>query len=138
MKLTFLCSKCRNWLSKNQAEIPERCDVAYRWAAVKFEEGDLESALNSIGTVFEMSEMMLNSEHFCNSYASDWLHASSQALMKILKQMARVDDSIYIHHKTQVLLREASIKIRVNEQKTELSSVVASSNRRKTHLRMVH
>jgi len=138
MKLTFLCSKCRSWFKQNQEEIPERCDATYRWAASQFESGDIESALHSIGTVFEMSELMIKADHFCRSFSSDWLVASSKALIKVLNEMGQFNDSNYIRHKTQKLLNEAKNRAEMTSFESKLSNMVTDITKSESYLRVVH
>jgi len=138
MKLNFLCSDCRSWLIQNPSEIPMRCHSGYKWADVQYRDGELDNALRGIGASFEMSEIMLRSDDFCNSYASDWLVATSEMLVRVLGEMGRIEDSIYIHRKTSVLLSEAGDEIEMKRLLPKLARIARDAHGGKNYLRVVH
>ena len=138
MKLNFLCSDCRSWLTKNPTEIPKRCLGTYEWAGSQFQAGDLDKALNGIGSAFEMSEIMLESNKICDSFASDWLVATSEELVRVLSELNRLEDSIFIHRKTSVLLAEAGDSNELERLRPKLARIARVVHGSNNYLRVVH
>jgi hypothetical protein len=138
MKLTFLCSDCRRWLTKNPTEIPKRCLGSYEWAGTQFQAGDLDKALNGIGTAFEMSEIMLKSDEICDFVASDWLVATSEELVRVLSELGRLEDSINIHRRTSVLLAEAGDNNQLERLRPKLERIARVAHGSNNYLRVVH
>lgn len=138
MKLNFLCTSCYSWLTQNPSEIPSRCHSAYKLAADQYRIGHLDSALQSIGGSFAMSEIMLGSSYFPNSYASDWLVATSEVLVRVLSQMGRVEDSVYIYRKTNSLLSKQVDEEGMARLMPKLERIKRGAFGANNYLRVVH
>ena len=138
MKLTFLCSDCRCWLIRNPSELPTGCSSRYEWAGSKQQAGDLGSALIGIGAAFEMSEIMLGSDEFCNSFASEWLVATSSVLMHVLSDMGSVDDSVYIYHKTVAILSKIGDEVDMKRLMPKLAKSARDARWKDNYARVLH
>lgn len=138
MKLNFLCSDCRSWLQQNPSEIPVRCHGGYKWAINRYNTGDLDNALSGVGAVFDMAEIMLGSDNICNSFASDWLVSASEVLVRVLRELDRVEDSIYIHRKTSALLGQVDDDVEMKKIMPKLARIARDAYGSKNYLRVVH
>ena len=138
MKLTFLCTNCRNWFESNPSEVPSRCHGSYMWGLSEYREGKLDKALQGVGSSFEMSEIMLRSDSLCNSYASDWLVETSKTLVRILNELGRTEDSVEIHRKTSVLISESNDNEDIKRLTPTLARIARDAYGSKDYLSLVH
>lgn len=138
MTLNFLCSDCRSWLTQNPSEIPPRCHSGYQWANAQYRSDDLDDALNSIGSAFEMAEIMHKANCFPREFSSDWLVATSELLVRVLREMGRPEDSKAIHCKTTFLLSDAGNESEVARLTPKLARIARDAYGSQNYLRVVH
>lgn len=138
MSLTFLCSKCRSWLQQHQPQLPERCEYSYKWGIEKYRSGDFKNALNGIGSAYEMAEMMLKSPNFQNDFACKSLISISEVLIKVLDDLNRIDDTLFIQKKTDALLSHVNKGINYQELNPELAKFLKQGNTQRNHLSFVN
>lgn len=136
--LNFLCSDYRRWLTQNPSQIVMRCHNGYKLATAQYRDRELEHALRGIGRAFEMSEIMLKSDSFCSSYSSNWLVATSVLLVRVLSEMGRVEDSINIHIKTDLLLTEAGDEVETKRLLSKLERIARDAYGSKSFLTVVN
>jgi len=138
MKLTFLCSSCRNWFESYPSEVPGRCHGSYMWALSEYRDGNLDKALQGVGSSFEMSEIMLRSDSVCSSYASDWLVETSKMLVRVLNEMGRAEDSVEVLRKTSVLVTESNTHQDIERLTPTIARIARDAYGSKDYLSLVH
>ena len=106
MSLTFLCTKCRIWLDRNQSEMPASCKKNYDLAVTEYQTGSINPALSAAGASFEVAEMIVRSNRFDEEYAYRCLVKTSELLVKLLEVLDRNSDSTLIKRRTNNLISE--------------------------------
>ena len=127
MKLTFLCTTHREWLSSQPHQAIHCCENSCETGWILYQQKRLDEALPYTGSAFETAEILLSSKASTEICALEWFFQTLSGLTLTLKNLGRFEGCKSVYHMAinrlqQELQCNSSLNARVVQQISCLSN----------------